>query len=447
MNSISQVQDLPNSAILERDARLVYADDHAVAPGEIAIGVVIGRTSEFFDFFVYALGSVLVFPQLLFPNHDPFTGTLYSFAIFSLAFVARPVGSFVFTAIDRNYGRGTKLTIALFLLGGSTCAISFLPSYASVGVEAIILLAVFRIGQGLALGGAWDGLASLLALNAPENRRGWFAMMPQLGAPLGFLLAGGLFAYLLSALPEKDFLEWGWRYPFFVAFALNVVALFARLRIVATREFANMLDHHELEPVSLTELLRSQGLNVVIGAFVPLACFALFHLMTVFPLAWITLNAENSPLSTLMTQMMGAAIAIVAIVFSGWVADRIGRRRLLAIGAGLIAIFSFAAPLLLAGGRTGQTVFLLLGFALLGFSFGQASGAVAFRFSTRYRYSGSALTSDIAWLVGAGFAPLVVLALSNWFGVGAVGGYLLSGAVCTLLALTSNRQLLDARDS
>lgn len=446
MISVSQVQQSPHSAVLERDARLVHADDHEVAPGEIAIGVVIGRTSEFFDFFVYALGSVLVFPRLLFPNYDAFTGTLYSFAIFALAFIARPVGSFIFTAIDRRYGRGSKLTIALFLLGGSTAAISFLPSYASVGVEAIVLLSLFRIGQGLALGGAWDGLASLLALNAPENRRGWFAMMPQLGAPLGFLLAGGLFAFLLSSLPEKDFLEWGWRYPFFVAFALNVVALFARLRLVATREFANLLDKHELEPVRISELLRTEGLNVLIGAFVPLACFALFHLVTVFPLAWISLNTDRSPLNTLTTQMTGAAVAIVAIVFSGWVADRIGRRRLLAIGAGLIALFSFAAPLMLAAGSAGQTAFLLIGFALLGFSFGQASGAVASRFGTRYRYTGSALTSDIAWLVGAGFAPLVVLALSTWFGIGAVGGYLLSGAVCTLLALTSNRQL-EIRDN
>lgn len=446
MISASHEQGVPNSASLERDARLAHADGHAVDPGEIALGVVIGRTSEFFDFFVYAIGSVLVFPHLFFPDYDPFTGTLYSFAIFSLAFVARPVGSFIFTAIDRRYGRGTKLTIALFLLGGSTCAISFLPGYTRIGAEAVVLLALFRIGQGVALGGAWDGLASLLALNAPEHKRGWYAMMPQLGAPLGFLLAGGLFAFLINSLPPGDFLEWGWRYPFFVAFALNVVALFARLRLVATREFANMLNKHELEPVKISELVRNDGLSIIIGAFVPLACFALFHLVTVFPLAWISLNSDRSPANILSTQMVGAVVALVTVVLSGVIADRIGRRRLLAIGAGLIAVFSFAAPLLLAAGRTGETVFLLLGFALLGLSFGQASGAVASRFASRFRYTGSALTSDIAWLVGAGFAPLVVLGLSSWWGIGAIGGYLLSGAICTLLALTSNRQL-EMRDT
>ena len=172
-----------NSTPLERDARLVNADERPVAPSEIAIGVIIGRTSEFFDFFVYAIASVLVFPSLMFPNVDALTGTLYSFALFALAFLARPVGSLIFMEIDRRYGRGVKLTIALFLLGGSTMMIAFLPGYDAIGIAAPLLLALFRMGQGTALGGAWDGLPSLLNLNAPPDRRGWYAMIPQLGAP------------------------------------------------------------------------------------------------------------------------------------------------------------------------------------------------------------------------------------------------------------------------
>src|SRR4051812_8931991 len=154
-----------SSATMERDARLINADHGGVKPGEIAIGVVIGRTSEFFDFFVYAIASVLVFPKLVFPTQDPLTGTVYSFAIFALAFVARPLGTVVFTGIDRSYGRSAKLTAALFLLGCSTVALAFLPGYAEVGAASVWLLALFRIGQGLAWGGTWDGLASLLALN------------------------------------------------------------------------------------------------------------------------------------------------------------------------------------------------------------------------------------------------------------------------------------------
>lgn len=419
---------------------------HRIAPGEIAAGVIIGRSSEFFDFFVYALASVLVFPQLFFPGYDAFTATLYSFAVFPLAFIARPIGSFIFMRIDRRHGRGTKLTIALFLLGGSTAAISFLPGYAQIGALSVWLLAIFRIGQGLALGGAWDGLASLLALNAPNHRRGWYAMMPQLGAPLGFLLAAGLFAYLHSALSTADFLAWGWRYPFFVAFAINVVALFARLRLVATQEFANLLEKQELRAVRVSETLMQQGRNILIGAFVPLASFALFHLVTVFPLAWISLDGERGIAEFLTVQMMGAAVALCTIILSGLVADLVGRRGLLGIGAAMIAAFSFAAPMLLGGGRANETAFVLIGFALLGFSFGQASGAVASSFASRFRYTASALTSDIAWLVGAGFAPLVALSLSQGIGLHAVGGYLLSGALCTLLALTTNRHL-EIRDN
>jgi MFS family permease len=431
----------PSSGPLERDARAVSAHSSEVAPGEIALGVVIGRASEFFDFFVYAIASVLVFPKVVFTPFDPLTGTLLSFAVFSLAFLARPVGSAVFMAVDRRYGRGVKLTIALFLLGGSTAAISFLPTYAEIGWGSAALLAVARLAQGLALGGAWDGLASLLALNAPAHRRGLFAMVPQLGAPLGLLLASALFVFFLGSLSSADFLDWGWRYPFFVAFAINVVALFARLRLVVTREFAALLERRELQPVRVRELLRAQGSTIVLGAFAPLASFAMFHLMTVFPLSWIVLYSARGVISFLKLQMVGTVVGAVAIVLSGVLADRFGRRRLLGFSATLIALFSLAAPLLLGGGRMGEVAFMLAGFAVLGLSFGQSAGAVTSNFLPRYRYAGAAFTSDLAWLVGAAFAPLAALALTSRFGLISVGGYLLSGALVTLIALRINRTL------
>ncbi len=150
-------------------------------------------------------------------------------------------------AIDRRHGRGVKLTTALFLLGGSTAAISFLPRYDSIGISSVYLLAALRVMQGLALGGAWDGLASLLALNAPKDRRGWYAMIPQLGAPVGFMVASALFSFFLVNLSAEDFIDWGWRFPFYCAFTINVVALFARLRLVATDEFARMMDSDRLQ--------------------------------------------------------------------------------------------------------------------------------------------------------------------------------------------------------
>ncbi|UPA25017.1 MFS transporter [Shinella oryzae] len=432
----------PTSSGLERDARRMHEDDKPLSPGSVAIGVVIGRTSEFFDFFVYGLGSILVFPKLIFPfAPNPVVATLMSFALFPLAFLARPVGSFVFMWIDRNYGRGTKLTTALVILGGSTASIAFLPGYDTIGYWAVALLALFRLGQGFALGGAWDGLASLLNLSAPENRRGWYAMIPQLGAPIGFALASVLFGYFVSTLSQEDFISWGWRYPFFVAFAINVVALFARLRIVASKEFGAAMEAQELQARPVFEMLSKHSTDVVLGAFVPLASFAMFHLVTIFPLSWITLTGGQSAAQFLWVQVAGAALGAVGIVLSGVLADRIGRRNQLMAGAILIAIFSFSAPFLLDAGGKGQDAFILIGFFILGLSFGQSSGAVSSRFSQPYRYTGAALTSDLAWLVGAGFAPLVALGLASSFGIIFIGGYLISGAICTIAALTLTRAL------
>lgn len=425
----------------ERDARAVNDDGHPVGPGEIAIGVVIGRTSEFFDFFVYAIASVLVFPKLVFPYLGALEGTLWSFAIFALAFVARPAGTAIFTLVDQAYGRGAKLTIALFLLGGSTAAIAFLPGHASIGIGSALLLALFRMGQGVALGGSWDGLASLLALNAPKEKRGWYAMIPQLGAPFGLIVASLLFAFLISALPAEDFLAWGWRYPFFVAFAINVVALFARLRIVVTPEYTELFKSQTLQPEPVLSTIRNEWRIIVLGAFAPLASFAMFHMVTVYPLSYVFLFTEESPARFLLIEAAAAALGVFAILASGKLADNYGRRNVLAGTAVAIAAFSGFAPQLLDAGGAGEVAFMFGGFILLGLAFGQSSGALSSFFPLKHRYTGSALTADLAWLFGAGFAPMVALWLSAHYGLLAAGGYLLSGALATLIALWFNREL------
>jgi len=429
-----------SSTPLERDARLVTAREHKIAPGEIAIGVIVGRTSEFFDFFVYAIASVLVFPVLIFPFVDRVTGTLYSFGLFALAFIARPLGSAVFMWIDRNHGRGVKLTIALFLLGGSTMAMAFIPPYADVGIAAAWILALLRIGQGMALGGAWDGLPSLLSLNAPPDKRGWYAMIPQLGAPLGLIVAAGLFAFFTAMLSTEDFLSWGWRYPFFVAFAINVVALFARLRLVATPEFQHLFESRELQPAPFWETVRVEWRTIALGSFAPLASFALFHLVTVFPLSWVTLYTGEVAARFLVIEIIGAVVCVLSMLASGVIADRVGRRAVLGVSAMLIAAYSGFAPQLLSAGGFGETVYMMAGFVLLGLAFGQSSGAVNASFSSERRYTGAATTANLAWLIGAGFAPLVALALASRFGLWSVGAYLLSGAICTLAALAINRE-------
>ena len=436
----------PAAGFHESAASLSRADTHEdVTPSEIAVGVIIGRSSEYFDFFVFGIACVLVFPSFLFPFLSRLDGTLMAFALLAVAFVVRPVGTAISMAIQRRWGRGTKLTIALFMLGVCTVGMAFLPGYKDAGTAAIVALLILRVGQGLALGGSWDGLPSLLAMSAPKERRGWYAMIGQLGAPLGFVLAAGLFAYLYSSLTVQEFLAWGWRYPFFVAFAVNVVALFARLRLVVGQSYSELLKERELQPVPVSRVMRDEGSNVLLGAFAALASFALFHLVTVFPLSWITLYSDQPVTQILGVQIVGAFLAAGAIMVSGWLSDHLGRRKLLGGMAVLIGVFSFMAPVLLYTGEVGSTMFLLLGFVLLGLSYGQASGTVTANFSPQYRYTGAALSADLAWIIGAAFAPLVALYLSSQFGLLAVTVYLLSGVACTLGALNLNRRM-ERRD-
>ncbi|HEX5677979.1 MAG TPA: MFS transporter [Alcanivorax sp.] len=417
------------------------ADRAMVAPGEIAVGVVVGRTSEYFDFFVYGIASVLVFPSVFFPFAGQLEGILYAFTIFSFAFIARPFGTALFMMIQRHWGRGVKLTAALFLLGTATAGIAFLPGFDTLGAGSIVLLSLFRILQGVALGGSWDGLPSLLAINAPRQRHSWYAMIGQLGAPIGFLVASALFLFLHSSLSSTDFLGWGWRYPFFVAFAINVVALFARLRLVLTDEYTRALEEGELEPIGTREMLRKQGYNIFIGSFAALASYALFHMVTIFPLSWIILGDTQAIGDVLTIQIVGALVGVLGVLTSGLIADRIGKRTTVALLACLIGVFALFAPMLMNGSALQQDAFILIGFALLGVSYGQAAGTVTTNFERRFRYTGAALTSDFAWLFGAAFAPLVALGLSAHFGLAYVSVYLLSGVVCTLLALRINKSL------
>ena len=408
--------------------------------GDIAVGVVVGRVAQSFDTFVFGLGCVLVFPDVFFPFASHVDGLFYSFAMFALGFVARPLGSTFFLLVHRQFGKTVKLTAALFLIGIATVGVAFLPGYDTIGMVAIAALAFLRFGQGFALGGSWSGLASLGALKAPEGRSGWYQMLPQLGGPCGFIVAAGLFAFLWSSLSHQEFLAWGWRYPFFVAFAVNVVALFARLRMVVAPEYEEQLAERDLEPSPVIELVRTQGRNIVLGAFAPLASYALFYLVTIFGVTWALLFTQQSVVDFLIVQIIGAGLAIVCMFISGWVADRIGRRATLGAGGALIAVYSGWTALLLSGGTTPGYIFILLGFALLGFTHAQSAGAVSSRFPSEARFTGAMLTSDLGWLIGAGFAPLAALALAVYAGIDYVGLYLLSGAVGTLAALWITRR-------
>ena len=314
-----------------------------------------------------------------------------------------------------------------------------------MGPAAIALLAIFRIGQGIALGGAWDGLPSLLALTAPPGKRGWYAMMGQLGAPIGFIIASALYLLLYGTLSREDFLDWGWRYPFFCAFAINVVALFARLRLVVTHEYDAASHRAGARAVPGRRIAAlSQGVNVVLGAFGALASYALFHVVTVYPLALIVL----------FTKRVGHRIPRAA--------DR--RRVLRHRRHRRLRPHRRPAGTAQHGGHLCRRHCRLQRLRpdpaerrhAWGTPCSSCSGSPCWASPTgrwparsprtsspRYRYTGAALTSDLAWLIGAGFAPLVALGLSAYFGLGYVSLYLLSGAVGTLAALWINRRLAE----
>ncbi|HEX7342541.1 MAG TPA: MFS transporter [Rhodanobacteraceae bacterium] len=417
------------------------SQDHQISPGEISIGVVVGRTVGFFDMFVFGLACVLVFPKVVFPFASEADGIFYAFLVFALGYIAQPLGSLVFLPVQKRYGRALKLTVSMLLLGCATVGIAFMPSYAEIGWAAIVWLVVLRFAQGFAIGGSWNGLASLLALKAPQGKRGWYASLPQVGAPIGFIVAAGLFAYIWSSLPHAEFFAWGWRYPFFCAFAVNLVALFARLRLVVSPEYAKELAQRELEPAPMGELIREQGKTIVLGTFAPLASYALFNLVTIFAIAWALLFTQQSLTSFLLVQIIGALVAIPCMLISGTLADRIGRRVTLGIFAALIAVYSGWTAVMLKGDTMSSYVFIIVGFALLGFSHAQSAGAVTSSFKSVFRYSGARISSDLSWLVGAGFAPLVALCLALYLGSDYVGLYLLSGALCTLIALWVSRKM------
>ena len=266
-------------------------------------------------------------------------------------------------------------------------------------------------------------------------------MVPQLGAPIGLIVAALLFSYLVSTLSAEDFLDFGWRYPFFVAFSVNVVALFARLRIVASPEFQEAFETRELQPTRIRTTFKSDWRAIWLASFVPLASFAMFHMVTVFPLSWVFLYTDETLTFFLNLTAFSAAFGLVSVLVSGWLSDRFGRRRVLLWGSLGIGVFSLMAPLLLSGGKTGVSAYMILGFLVLGISFGLSSGAVASMFNSRNRYTNSAFASALGWLFGAGLAPLTALFLSTTLGLFAAGLYLLSGAAATAVALWLARQM------
>ena len=402
------------------------------SPGRVLFASLIGTTIEFFDFYIYATAAVLVFPKLFFPAGDPATATLQSFATFALAFIARPIGSALFGHFGDRIGRKATLVAALLTMGISTVVIGVLPTYAQIGLVAPALLALCRLGQGLGLGGEWGGAVLLAIENAPPGKRAWFGMFPQLGAPLGFLAATGLFLFLTEKMGDAAFYAWGWRVPFLASSALVLMGLWMRLRLNETPAFARAMAQHERVKVPMFDVFSRHPRALISGTFAALATFVIFYLMTVFALSWATSRLGYSRESFLIVQMVGVLFFALFIPVSAWLADRRGGRFTMLLATVLIFAFGIAyAPLLAHSGM----LFMVVGMCVVGITYGPLGTVLAQVFPTAVRYTGASLAFNLAGIFGASLAPYLATWLAKTYGLAYVGYYLSAAAVLTLLAL------------
>ena len=409
---------------------------------QVLLASLVGTTIEFFDFYIYATAAVIVFPALFFPSSDPATATLASLATFGIAFLARPIGSALFGHFGDRVGRKTTLVAALLTMGVSTVAIGLLPTYATIGLAAPLLLALCRFGQGLGLGGEWGGAVLLAVENAPPGKRAWYGMFPQLGAPLGFFFSGGVFLALSETLSDEQFFSFGWRIPFLASAVLVLVGLYVRLTITETPVFREALTRRERVGVPMVVVFRTHPGTLVIGTLSSLATFVLFYLMTVFTLSWGTSALGYSREQFLLMQLAGILAFAATIPVAAILAERGRRGTLLWVTAAIGAFGLVLAPLLSAG-TAGVMATLVVGLSLMGLTYGPLGTVLSELFPTAVRYTGSSLTFNLAGIFGASLAPYIATWLATRFGLQYVGYYLTAAAALTFAGLFAMRETRD----
>ena len=413
-------------------------------PAQVLFASMIGTTIEFFDFYIYVTAAVLVFPKMFFPKSDPASAMLASLATFGIAFIARPFGSALFGHFGDRVGRKTTLVAALLTMGLSTFAIGVLPTYATIGVAAPLLLALCRFGQGLGLGGEWGGAVLLAVENAPPGKRAWYGMFPQLGAPIGFLISGGVFLALTKWLTDARFFAFGWRIPFIASSALVLVGLYVRLAITETPVFRDALSRREPVKVPMWSVLRSYPKTLLVGTLSSLATFVLFYLMTVFALSWGTTALGFTRSTFLLIQLLGIVFFAVFIPIGALLAERAGRRRTLLWVTVAIAAFGLVMAPIFAAGTLGAVIMLALGLSLMGLTYGPIGTFLSELFPTSVRYTGSSLTFSFAGIFGASLAPYIATWLAKNYGLQYVGYYLCAAAALTFAGLLASRETRDA---
>jgi MFS transporter, MHS family, shikimate and dehydroshikimate transport protein len=374
----------------------------------VLFAAVLGSVIEWYDFFIYATAAALVFGKLFFPNFDPAAGTLAAFGTFAVGMFARPIGAMIFGHFGDRIGRRSVLMFTMLMMGLPTIAIGLIPTYQTIGVWAAVGLVVFRLLQGIALGGEWGGAVLMAVEHAPNAKKSLFGSMPQIGSPAGLLLATAVFA-LVSRLPEESFLSWGWRLPFLVSVMLIALSILVRMRLPESPEFLRAEAAKKTVAVPAATILSRHLRSFLLTVGVKLGEVTLFYMVTVFLLSYVTDKLSMPRQTALDCLMIGAGLACVTMPIFGMVADWLGRRTVVAIGGLYIALFAFP---MFGMVNTREPVLLLvavIGALAIGhpFIFGPQPGLVAAQFPTEVRYSGISLGIQVAGAIGGGLAPIV----------------------------------------
>jgi MFS family permease len=393
----------------------------------------VGTSVEFYDFYIYATAAALVFGPLFFPAESASAQLMAAYASLGLAFVARPLGALVFGHFGDRVGRKSTLVASLMLMGGATFLIAFLPTYAMVGWIAPLLLCILRFSQGLGLGGEWGGAALLAMENAPRGWAGRFGMVPQLGAPIGFIAANGLFLILALVLSDAQFVSWGWRVPFLLSAILVVLGLWVRLKLHETPAFQEAMERDPPASVPIAELFRAHLRATLAGTFGVVACFALYYIATAFVLGYGTTTLGFSRSAFLSVQLVAILFMALGIILSGWWADRTTPGHVLAWGCAMV-IASGALMLPMMGGGDLTMIGLWLGVALLamGFVYGPLGAWLPGLFPARVRYTGASMAFNVGGVIGGALTPIFAQALTDVGGIGYVGVYLAVAGVLSL---------------
>ncbi|WP_031160644.1 MFS transporter [Streptomyces durhamensis] len=417
----------------------------------IVAASLIGTTIEWYDFFLYGSAAALVFNKLFFPGSDPLVGTLLSFLTYAVGFAARPLGALVFGHYGDRLGRKKLLVLSLVMMGGATFAIGLLPTHATVGAAAPVLLTLLRLVQGFALGGEWGGAVLLVSEHGDARRRGFWASWPQTGAPAGQLLATGVLSLLTAVLSDDAFGRWGWRIPFLLSGVLVLIGLWIRLSVDESPVFKEALERaearraeekSEAERLPIVSVLRHHWRDVLVAMGARMAENISYYVITAFILVYATTSAGASKQTALNAVLIGSAVHFAVIPAWGALSDRIGRRPVYLFGAAGVGLWMFPFFSLTDTGSFGSLILAVtVGLVLHGAMYAPQAAFFAEMFATRMRYSGASIGAQFASVAAGAPAPLIATALLDDYGSSTpIALYVIAAAVLTLLAVGVARE-------